>query len=95
MNSTVRKCAVWGLLSGVVIALLLWATAATQTAPGGPGEKVEWFSTYALFAGLPTSLLVDVVGGNHPSKLILMLLINWVLIGILIGAMAHAIRKRG
>jgi hypothetical protein len=97
------KGAMVGATIGIIVVLVLIVMAASRSSPGGSGENLMWLLTYSTVWGLPTSLawspfVAFVPTTDAPSYviytlLILMVPLNWALIGGITGWAVHRVRS--
>lgn len=98
----VRVGALAGLLVGIGIAVVLTMRAASRAEPGGTGEAIEYFTTYALLLGMPVSLPASALMQRVPgtsgtlvwATLAMSLIGNWSLIGAGVAVAAKLFRRR-
>jgi len=95
MKSYTRRGALVGVVGGSVLAVGLLARAMMLSPPGGEGERLMWYLTYAAILGAPVSLmiapicmfLVSSTGLRFVAYALLTLSVpaNWALLGAGIG----------
>ena len=97
-KSVYRYClagAFSGLLVGIGIFLVLNGLAPPRSMLGEVAEDRMWMALFASLWGLPLSGLVDVVDrspGRTVGHTVAILLLNWALIGTIVGGIVGRLR---
>jgi len=96
-----RKGVVVGAAIGGVVLALLVVGALMQSAPAGASDRWEWFASYSLIAGFPTSfalsMLMQAVPGSSGAlvwaTLAVAVVANWVVLGGAAGFLFDRFRR--